>query len=58
MMVNSCCANGMDVQMRGFSDLRADLLPLSARIKTAYNAGEMLTGAFECLKQLNVTSCL
>ena len=30
----------MDVQMRGFSDS----LPLSARIRTAYNAGEMWIG--------------
>ena len=41
MMVNSCCANGMDVRMRGFSDS----LPLSAKIRTAYNAGEMWTRA-------------
>ena len=29
-------------------------LPLSARIRTTYNAEEMWTAAFECLKQLNV----
>ena len=40
-MVNSCCANGMDVRMHGFFDS----LSLSARIRTAYNAGEMWTGA-------------
>ena len=39
-MVNSC-ANGMDVQMRGFSNL----LPLCARKLSlaSYNAGEMWT---------------
>ena len=41
MMVNSCCANGMDLRMRGFSDS----LSLSARIRTAYNAGKMWTRA-------------
>ena len=40
-MVNSCCANGMDVRMCSFSDS----LPLSARIRIACNAGEMWTGA-------------
>ena len=39
-MVN-CCAKGMDVRMRGFSDS----FPLSARIRTVCNAGEMQTGA-------------
>ena len=41
-MVNSCCANGMDVRMGGFSNS----LPLSARkLRLAsYNAGEMWTG--------------
>ena len=41
MMVNSCSAYGMDVGMRIFSDS----LPLSARIRTVYNAGEMQTRA-------------
>ena len=40
-MVNSCCANGMDVQMRGFSNS----LPLSSRIRTTYNTGEMWSEA-------------
>ena len=41
-MVNSYCANGMDVRMYGFSDL----LSLSARIRIAYNVGEIMwTGA-------------
>ena len=41
MMVNSCCANGMDARICGFSDS----LPVSITIRTAYNAGEMWTGA-------------
>ena len=41
MVINSCCANGMDVRMCGFSDS----LPLCTRIRKAYNAGEMWTRA-------------
>ena len=43
MMVNSCCANGVDVQMRGFFD--SLILSASLRIRTAYSTGEMWTGA-------------
>ena len=54
-IVNSCCTNGiyvsMDVQMCGFSDL----LLLSTRIRTAYNAGEMWTGALSGRKNWTPT---
>ena len=50
-IVNSCCANGIDVRMCSFSDS----LLLSAKIRTACNAGEMWTRALSRMENWTPT---